>query len=123
MRRLATPEDIALAVLFFASPASGYVTGAVLEVDGGPDGPNSRDCRALACEENGDRLTDAEQVTTRRRASTSDKRPLARKAVSRINAPPSHRAPVRAVTCGRPRLPVARHATDCRALRPRTWSR
>lgn len=72
MRRLATPEDIALAVLFFASPASGYVTGAVLEVDGGPDGPNSRDCRALACEENGDRLTDAEQVTTRRRASTSD---------------------------------------------------
>ena len=41
MRRLATPEDIALAVLFFASPASGYVTGEVLEADGGIDGRNT----------------------------------------------------------------------------------
>ena len=47
-----------------------------------------RDSGALAREENGDRLADAEQVTTWRRASTGDKRPLARKAVSRINAPP-----------------------------------
>ncbi len=33
-----TPEDIAHAVAFFCSPDSGYVTGQVLEVDGGmPD--------------------------------------------------------------------------------------
>jgi 7-alpha-hydroxysteroid dehydrogenase len=41
MRRLGTPEDVALAVLYFATPASSYVTGEVLEVDGGIDGPNS----------------------------------------------------------------------------------
>ena len=29
------PEDIATAALFLASPASGYVTGAVVPVDGG----------------------------------------------------------------------------------------
>lgn len=33
--RPATPEDIARAVLFFASPLAGYVTGQVLAVDGG----------------------------------------------------------------------------------------
>ncbi len=35
MGRLGTPEDIAAATLFFASPAAGWVTGKVLEVDGG----------------------------------------------------------------------------------------
>ncbi|WP_051427189.1 3-oxoacyl-ACP reductase [Arthrobacter sp. H20] len=35
LRRLATPEDVAGSVLFFASPWSGFVTGACLFVDGG----------------------------------------------------------------------------------------
>jgi 3-oxoacyl-[acyl-carrier protein] reductase len=35
LRRLGTPEDIANAVVFFASPAAGWVTGQVLSVDGG----------------------------------------------------------------------------------------
>jgi NAD(P)-dependent dehydrogenase (short-subunit alcohol dehydrogenase family) len=35
MRRLATPQEVADAVLFMASPESSYVTGAVLPVDGG----------------------------------------------------------------------------------------
>lgn len=34
-RRLATPEEIAEAVCFFASPAAGYITGQVLSVSGG----------------------------------------------------------------------------------------
>src|ERR1700730_17512075 len=34
------PEDVAAAVLFLAAPASGYITGKVLEVDGGMDRPN-----------------------------------------------------------------------------------
>jgi 2-hydroxycyclohexanecarboxyl-CoA dehydrogenase len=35
MRRLATPEDIARAIAFFAAPDSGYITGQVLSVSGG----------------------------------------------------------------------------------------
>ena len=33
-------EDVAAAVIYLASPASAYVTGKVLEVDGGLDQPN-----------------------------------------------------------------------------------
>ena len=33
--RWGVPEDLATAVLFLAAPASGYVTGAVIPVDGG----------------------------------------------------------------------------------------
>ncbi len=38
--RIGDPEDVAAAVLFLAAPASGYITGKVLEVDGGMDRPN-----------------------------------------------------------------------------------
>ena len=35
MGRLGTPEDVAAVVVFLASPAAAYMTGAVLSVDGG----------------------------------------------------------------------------------------
>ncbi|MGD9996351.1 MAG: SDR family NAD(P)-dependent oxidoreductase [Ilumatobacteraceae bacterium] len=35
MRRLGTPDDLGAAVLYFASPASSWVTGQILAVDGG----------------------------------------------------------------------------------------
>jgi 7-alpha-hydroxysteroid dehydrogenase len=38
--RVGEPEDVAAAVLYLASPAGRYVTGKVLEVDGGIEQPN-----------------------------------------------------------------------------------
>jgi 7-alpha-hydroxysteroid dehydrogenase len=38
--KIGDPEDIAATALFLASPAGGYITGKVFEVDGGLDRPN-----------------------------------------------------------------------------------
>jgi 7-alpha-hydroxysteroid dehydrogenase len=40
LRRIGDPEDIAAAVVYLCSPAGSYMTGKVLEVDGGLDHPN-----------------------------------------------------------------------------------
>jgi 7-alpha-hydroxysteroid dehydrogenase len=36
MPRIDTPEDVALAALFLASPASSWMTAKLIELDGGP---------------------------------------------------------------------------------------
>jgi 7-alpha-hydroxysteroid dehydrogenase len=40
LRRIGAAEDIAAAVVYLCSPAGGYLTGKILEVDGGLDRPN-----------------------------------------------------------------------------------
>ena len=40
LRRIGDPQEVAAAVIFLASPASGYITGKILEVDGGIERPN-----------------------------------------------------------------------------------
>jgi 7-alpha-hydroxysteroid dehydrogenase len=40
MGRLGTPEDVALAALYLAAPASAWVTGKVFEIDGGTEATN-----------------------------------------------------------------------------------
>ena len=40
LKRIGDPEDIAAAVLYLASPAGAYITGKVIEVDGGLEQPN-----------------------------------------------------------------------------------
>jgi 7-alpha-hydroxysteroid dehydrogenase len=40
LARIGDPEDIAAAALFLVSPAGSYITGKIIEVDGGLDRPN-----------------------------------------------------------------------------------
>src|SRR5918996_180906 len=40
LKRLGETDDIAIAALYLASPASSFVTGKILEVDGGIEAPN-----------------------------------------------------------------------------------
>ncbi|WP_199433559.1 SDR family oxidoreductase [Qaidamihabitans albus] len=40
LRRIGEPEDVAATIVYLASRAGGYVTGKVLEVDGGQQAPN-----------------------------------------------------------------------------------
>ena len=40
LSRIGDPADVAAAVVFLASPAGGYITGKIIEVDGGIDRPN-----------------------------------------------------------------------------------
>jgi 7-alpha-hydroxysteroid dehydrogenase len=38
--RIGDPEDIAAAVIYLASDAGSYITGKIVEVDGGIESPN-----------------------------------------------------------------------------------
>jgi 7-alpha-hydroxysteroid dehydrogenase len=38
--RIGDPEEVAAVIVFLASPASAYMTGKILEVDGGIERPN-----------------------------------------------------------------------------------
>ena len=40
LRRIGDPREVAAAVVFLASPAAGYITGKIIEVDGGIERPN-----------------------------------------------------------------------------------
>lgn len=40
LRRLGEPEDVAAAMLYLASPAGSFITGKILDVDGGIEYPN-----------------------------------------------------------------------------------
>jgi len=40
LRRLGDPDDIALGVLYLASPAASFITGKMIEIDGGLEAPN-----------------------------------------------------------------------------------
>lgn len=40
LRRIGDPEEIAATAVYLASPAAGYVTGKIIEVDGGLEAPN-----------------------------------------------------------------------------------
>ena len=40
LARLGEPEEIAYGALYLASPAGAYITGKVLEIDGGIEAPN-----------------------------------------------------------------------------------
>jgi 7-alpha-hydroxysteroid dehydrogenase len=39
MQRVGVPADIAAAVVYLSSPASSFVTGKIVEVDGGVEAP------------------------------------------------------------------------------------